>query len=206
MRFEPESLQRRMALAVALSMLLAGCSTLPPPENPENLCSIFSSRGSWYEAARKAEGRWGTPVAMQMAIMRHESSYVHDAEPPSDYLFGFIPLGAASSAYGYAQAKEETWDWYREKSGNSGADRDDFADSADFIAWYLAQSRRTLKIPVNDAYNHYLAYHEGQGGFRAKTHQNKPWLLRYARTVARTAQNYAAQMRGCGGRLESARR
>ena len=42
-----------------------------------------------------------------------------------------------SSAYGYAQALEGTWDDYRKDTGRRGADRDDFADSSDFIGWYM---------------------------------------------------------------------
>ena len=44
-----------------------------------------------------------------------------------------------------------------------GADRDDFNDAIDFIGWYNDQSSRRSKISKSDAYNLYLAYHEGQG-------------------------------------------
>ena len=33
---------------------------------------------------------------------------------------GFIPWRRPSSAYGYPQAKDDTWDWYIRKTGNRG--------------------------------------------------------------------------------------
>ena len=63
-----------------------------------------------------------------MAMMYQESSFRHDARPPMDY-FLFIPLGRRSSAYGYAQVKDETWDDYKRETGHSWADRDDFGDA-----------------------------------------------------------------------------
>lgn len=194
------------AVTVAALLLLASCASVPPPKQADDLCAIFGDRANWYDATRKAEANWGTSVPMQMAVMYHESSYVDDAQPPRRYLLGFIPWTRPSSAFGYAQAKDETWDWYIDKTGNRGADRDDFADAADFVAWYLAQSRRMLKLAPDDAYNHYLAYHEGHAGYRAKSYEAKPWLMRYARKVEATAKRYAAQLKGCGGRLETTRR
>ena len=70
-----------------------------------------------------------------------------------------------SSAYGYAQALEGTWDDYRRSTGRRGADRDDFADSSDFIGWYMHGANRVNGVAMHDAYNQYLAYHEGKAGF-----------------------------------------
>ena len=44
-----------------------------------------------------------------LAMMYQESSFKHDAAPPMEYFLGFIPIGRASDAYGYAQAKTMTW-------------------------------------------------------------------------------------------------
>ncbi|MBH3956766.1 hypothetical protein I5R29_29880, partial [Pseudomonas aeruginosa] len=92
----------------ALLLALAGCAT-KPPANPDNLCEIFREKPKWHEAALKMQQRWGAPVQVPMAMMYQESSFKHDALPPRYYFLGFIPWGRVSSAYGYAQAKDETW-------------------------------------------------------------------------------------------------
>jgi len=76
---------------------------------------------------------------------------VADAQPPRPWLLGFIPLPRASSAYGYAQAKDETWDNYQDKAGCWGADRDEFSDATDFIGWYCSISYTRLGISKLDA-------------------------------------------------------
>jgi len=81
----------------------AGCATTPPA-NVENICAIFDEKSSWYRAAKKSEKRWGTPVHVQLSIIRQESSFRFDARPPRTKLLGFIPWTRPSDAYGYAQA------------------------------------------------------------------------------------------------------
>jgi hypothetical protein len=193
----------RKTVPVLLLLSLAGCSTLPP-KNPANLCAIFHEKGDWYAATRKAQQRWGLPVPVQMAIINQESSYVEDARPPRQWFLGFIPLGRPTSAYGYGQATDSTWEWYRKATGHSGADRDDFDDVADFVGWYGHQSYTQLGIPKFDAYRQYLAYHEGHGGYKRHSHANKAWLLKVARTVQTTAGRYRKQLSGCQGELEQA--
>ena len=99
----------------ALLLALAGCAT-KPPANPDNLCEIFREKPKWHEAALKMQQRWGAPVQVPMAMMYQESSFKHDALPPRYYFLGFIPWGRVSSAYGYAQAKDETWADYKREA------------------------------------------------------------------------------------------
>jgi len=191
----------RPAAVILLAAVLAGCATAPP-KNPSNLCSIFFEKEDWYASARNAQRRWGVPVPVQMAIINQESSFAEDARPPRYRLLGVLPLWRLSSAYGYGQVKDETWEWYRTKTGNGGADRDEFDDVADFIGWYAHQSHTRLGIAKHDAYSQYLAYHEGQGGFQRKTYLSKPWLLRVAQRVAATAARYRRQLSACQASLE----
>jgi hypothetical protein len=184
-------------------LLLAGCTTLPP-KNPANVCSIFREKEDWYAATRKAQQRWGVPVPVQMAIINQESSYVEDARPPRYRFLGFIPLWRPTSAYGYGQATDSTWEWYRNTTGNSGADRDEFEDAADFVGWYGHQSYTQLGIPKHDAYRQYLAYHEGHGGYKRRTHAKKAWLLKVARDVQAVAGRYRRQLGGCQAELDQA--
>ena len=95
----------KFILYIVLSTLLLSSCATPPPKNPENICEIFREHRDWYFAAKDAKDRWGVPIHVPMSIMYQESSFRHDAQPPRDYLFGFIPWGRVSSAYGYSQAK-----------------------------------------------------------------------------------------------------
>lgn len=192
---------QRVWISLCVAPMLFSCSTAPP-KNSDNLCSVFREKAEWYTDARAAAERWGTPIHVQMAIIRHESSYGEDARPPRDYLLGVIPWFRPSSAYGYAQAKENTWEWYIEQTGNHGADRDEFEDAVDFVAWYTSLSHRMLGISKWDAYKQYLTYHEGQGGYRKGSYRKKKWLLRYAKRVEQTAKQYAKQLSGCRESLE----
>lgn len=183
-------------------LLTSGCST-SPPRDTENACSIYSEKDDWYEASQDAFKKWGVPPHVQLAIIHQESRFKHDAKPPRKKLFWFIPWTRKSSAYGYAQVKDSTWDWYREKTGNTWADRDDYEDAVDFIGWYGNMSYKTLKISKWDAYNQYLAYHEGHGGYKRKTYRKKPWLVKVARKVESNAKQYRAQIARCKDELES---
>jgi hypothetical protein len=60
-----------------------------------------------------------------------------------------------------------------------------------------------LGISKWDAYNQYLAYHEGHGGFKRKTYNGKPWLIGVARKVKNSASGYAAQLKRCGDDLDN---
>lgn len=198
--------RRTLPLLVAGLLLLFGilvisCSTAPP-EDIGNSCSIFEEKDSWYSAARDSYKKWGVPIQVQLAIIYQESRFVHDAKPPRQKLLWVIPWTRPSSAYGYGQIKDSTWEWYLKSTGRRWADRDDFDDVADFIGWYGNMSHRKLGISKSDAYSQYLAYHEGHGGFKRKTYKNKKWLTRVASQVAARAQRYSAQLRKCEDSLD----
>ncbi|MBN0698308.1 hypothetical protein JTM09_34870, partial [Pseudomonas aeruginosa] len=106
-----------------------------------------------------------------------------DALPPRYYFLGFIPWGRVSSAYGYAQAKDETWADYKREAGGWGASRDDFADALDFMGWYIQKSQRVNGVSKWDAYGQYLNYHEGWGGYRNRSYDAKPWLKNVSQKV-----------------------
>jgi hypothetical protein len=191
----------RKALVLGL-VVMAGCATAPP-RNPADICAIFREKDDWYEGARRSELKWGLPIPVQMAIIKHESDFVEDARPPRVRFLG-IPLWHPTSAYGYGQVLDGTWDLYTENSGNSGGDRDDLADVADFVGWYAHQSRNRLGISKRDAYNLYLAYHEGWNGWRRRSYLSKRGLMNIARKVAATAQTYERQLYRCRPVLEAA--
>ena len=183
-------------------ILLSGCST-SPPKNIDNICEIFFEKDDWYDDSKDSFERWGVPIQVQMAIIHQESSFKHDAETEMEYFLWIIPIGRKSSAYGDAQVKDETWDWYIRSTHNWGADRDDFDDATDFIGWYGKKTYDMFKVSKWDAKNQYLAYHEGHGGFKRKTYNKKPWLKKVAIKVDNNARKYAGQLKGCEEELNS---
>ncbi|MEQ1636963.1 MAG: hypothetical protein ABL903_09725 [Methylococcales bacterium] len=180
----------RLLLLIFLSVINA-CS-ISPPQNKENICALFREQEDWYGAAFATQQKWGVPVHVQMAIMFQESSFVADARPP------FNPAREIqSSAFGYAQAKDETWAHFLTHSHRVSAERDNFADASDFIGWYCNLSFQKLHLSKWDASNLYLAYHEGHGGFARQTYRQKDWLMRTAQKVAWRAANYRNQLNRC---------
>ena len=187
-------------------LLLTGAVVLScannPPKNIRNSCDIFNEKGGWYSDALDSYEKWGVPVHVQLAIIYQESRFVHDAKPPRKKLLWVIPWTRMSSAYGYGQIKDSTWDWYLKSTGNRWADRDEFEDVVDFIGWYGSVSHRKLGISKWDAYNQYLAYHEGHGGFKRKSYKKKAWLMKVARKVDNRAKSYHTQLSKCEDSLD----
>ena len=137
-----------------------------------------------------------------MAIINQESAFVDDARPPRKWFLGVIPLSHPTTAYGYCQALDGTWEQYLRSTGKTNAERDNFADAVDFIGWYTKRTRQELGVSQRDAYRQYLAYHEGQNGFRKKSYNAKPWLISVAKKVQRNAQKYSKQMDECQPALD----
>ena len=190
----------RTLRAALLLILVAACGSgnYSAPRNLDNACSIVSQRPSYLKAMKRSERRWGIPVHVQMATIHQESKFVGNARTPRQYALGIIPVGRQSSAYGYSQALDGTWDEYRQATGNRRARRDDIADAADFIGWYMAGSSERLGIARHDAQSQYLAYHEGRSGFARGSHRSKGWLMDISREVASRAALYSEQLRSCG--------
>lgn len=184
-------------------LLLQGCAT-SPPRNQSNLCAIFEEKPSWYDDAREMEEVYGTPINVAMAFIKQESSFINDAKPPRDHLLGFIPWGRVSTAYGYAQAQDPVWGEYLDGTGNGGS-RNNFDDAIMFVGWYTDKTQKRLGVSKWDPYNQYLAYHEGQGGFKRKSYNKKPQLLKVARKVEQQAKDYGWQLKQCRSELENGR-
>jgi len=177
-------------------MMLAGCAT-SPPQDPDNICSIFTEHRDWYFASIEAQSRWKTSMPVAMAILYQESSFEHDARPARTRLLGFIPWTRPSSAYGYAQALDGTWARYQRATGQTWRKRTRFADAVDFVHWYMRQAINTNGVKRTDARALYLNYHEGLGGYKRKTYRKKPWLASTATRVSQRADRYARQYAAC---------
>lgn len=198
----PTSAALALALIVLLllALVLSGCATYQPKQTA-NVCEIFRGETDWYEDAKAANKRWGTPIGLMMAIIKQESTFRADVRPKRPTFF-FIPLPRRSSAYGYPQAQDPAWNDYRKATGNWSHDRDDFGDAINFVGWYTDVSQKRLGISKWDPYKQYLAYHEGWGGYSRGSFNKKPSLLRVASKVQSQAENYNAQLKTCSKALD----
>ncbi|MEE9427533.1 MAG: lytic transglycosylase [Paracoccaceae bacterium] len=192
-----------MSSAIRTTLLLVfvtacGSANYSAPRNLDNACSIVNQRPAYLKAMKRSERKWGIPVHVQMATIFQESKFIGNARTPYQYALGIIPMGRQSSAYGFSQALDGTWDEYRSDTGNRGARRDDIAASTDFIGWYMAESSDELGISLSDASSQYLAYHEGRAGFARGSYRSKAWLRRIANAVDARSDTYQQQLQACG--------
>jgi len=191
-------------IVFALAIVLSGCFSTPAREVVD-ICQLLDEKVSWYQAVKKSEKKYQVPMNLQLAIIYQESHFASRAQPARTTYLGFIPGPRPSSSYGYAQAKTETWEWYQLKTGNNDASRSNFADSVDFVGWYVNQSKVRSKISKSDTYNQYLAYHEGHNGFNKKSYKDKAWLLKVAKQVEKKSNDFKRQLSKCRAHLDSNR-
>ncbi|GKY86328.1 lytic transglycosylase [Sinisalibacter aestuarii] len=192
----------RLLRTIAILLLVASCggSDFRAPRNLDDACSIVQQRPKYLKAMERTERKWDVPVPVQMAIIYQESKFIGNNRTPMRYALGVIPMGRQSSAYGYAQALDGTWDEYQRSEGSRFSERDDIRDATDFMGWYMTQTTAETGVPVHDARNQYLAYHEGRTGYNRGSHNSKAWLLRIADEVQARAVMYDQQLRLCGKR------
>ena len=198
------SVVRFLFLCVVL-LALAGCAS-SRPKNIDNICEIFESKPQWYKAAKKSAKKWGGPIHLPMAIIYQESSFRAKARPEMKYILGVIPKGRASNAYGYSQALTGTWGEYEKDIGARYRERDNFANSYDFVQWYMNKTYQRNKVSKWDAYAQYLNYHEGHGGYARGTYKNKQWLIDVAKRVDARSKQFSTQLSQCAARLDKKRK
>lgn len=193
---------KRVWIFIALAIVVSGCASTP--KNIGNACAIFDQKdgyfNNWEKAAKNAELKYGIPMPIIMATMYTESGFQQNAKPRRTKLLGFIPWKRLSSANGYSQALEGTWDHYRRATGNFAASRTKFSDAADFIGWYDRQSVIRNAINPNDAYNLYLNYHMGHTAYSRANGQYSAAVRQAALRTDRMARIYDQQLRNCGRR------
>lgn len=185
--------------ALALVLLAASCGTGSgnAPRSLDDACAIASQRPEYMRAFRATERRWGVPVHVQMATIYQESRFKPKARTPFRYAAGVIPMGRQSSAYGYAQALDGTWKQYKNETGRRIARRDRIRDASDFMGWYMTTTQERNGVPLTDARNQYLAYHEGHTGYARGSYRSKAWLMRIASEVDARSNMYQAQLATC---------
>lgn len=190
-------MSRLLKLAIVGLVASCGGGNYSAPRQLDNACAIVAERPAYYRAMKATERKWGIPIHVQMAAIHQESKFIGDARTPHQYALGVIPIGRQSSAFGYSQALDGTWEEYQKETGNRRAKRDNIRHATDFMGWYMHNSSRRLGISKWDATGQYLAYHEGQSGFARQSYLGKPWLVRVASQVGQRAQMYRAQLVSC---------
>ncbi len=201
---QPGRMRALRVLAVLL-ILYPLTSGEPLPVQRDDLCGLFVEKPKWHTAIDASARRWNVSIGLQMAILQQESDFYSKARPPRERLWGFIPWRRPSTAYGYGQVLDSTWDDFRQLPGRSVARRDRFDDVSAFMGWYLDRLHHTTGVAKDDAYGLYLAYHEGPGGYARGSYRPKAWLQRVARQVVQQGQRYDAQLATCGGGLQRRR-
>ena len=187
------------SLFVIFLALLTSCSSIP--KNTANSCLIFSEKYLWYKHTKKVEKKWGTPIYIQLAIIKMESDFDWLAKPARQKIFKVIPYKRPSSSFGYSQAVRGTWEQYKRETGNKLATRARFKDSVDFIGWYTNKTETILKISKKDAFKQYLAYHEGWGNF--KYYKKNKKVIKLAKKVEKQSDIYKKQLSKCKNSLKT---
>ena len=185
-------------ILIFIFFLLSACSSIP--KNTSNSCSIFDERYFWYKYTKKVQEKWGTPIYIQLAIIKMESDFDWLAKPPRSKIFKVIPYKRPSSSFGYSQAVKGTWEQYKKETGNRLATRARFKDSVDFIGWYTNKTETILKISKKDAFNQYLAYHEGWGNY--KHYKKNKKVIKLANKVEKQSNIYKKQLSKCRTSLD----
>ena len=191
----------KKSLILFIIFFLSACSSIP--KNASNSCSIFEEKYLWYKHAKKTEQKWGTPVYLQLAIIKMESSFDRFAKPPRQKLFKVVPYKRPSSSFGYSQAVKGTWKQYKEETGNKYATRTRFKDSVDFIGWYTNKTEKILKVSKKDAFRQYIAYHEGWGNY--KNYKNNKKVINLAKRVEKQSNIYKQQLTECKNSLSTSK-
>jgi hypothetical protein len=190
----------RFLRASLLLMFLASCGgggSYSAPKQLDDACAIVRERPQYLRAMQATERRWGIPVHVQMATIHQESKFVGNARTPHTFALGVIPMGRQSTAYGYSQALNATWEEYQGSAGGRRSKRDDIRDATDFMGWYMDQSTQRLGIAKTDAEAQYLAYHEGRTGYANQSYLAKPWLVEVAARVGARSEMYREQLQYC---------
>lgn len=189
----------RIIFIVLFTPIISSCTSTLPPRDINNVCNIFQQYPHWYKHTSDVEYRWKIPIHLQMAIIHQESKFNAYAIPPRPKILGILPWTRPSTAYGYPQALTSTWELYKQAAdgGNFWATRHTFSHAVDFIGWYTNQVNKHTGIARDDAYNLYLAYHEGPTGYRKRTYLAKPWLIKVAQKVKALSEVFQKQLAQC---------
>lgn len=192
---------KKILLSTMLLSLISGCSVLDresvTTSYKNDACKMLKQNPDWLDSSMASYKKWRTPISIQLAFIRQESSFRHDARPIRKNKWHEFGTNYASSAYGYSQAIDGTWEHYKKSTGQQYQNRESYSDAVDFIGWYNKQSVKKNGINRTNAHDLYLAYHEGWGGYQRKTYRKKSFLKKAAQNVDKWAYKYSRQLNNC---------
>lgn len=182
-------------------LILSGCGSLnwesKYTKNHNDACKMLKENPDWLKSMVQSRSKWGTPISIQLSFIRQESSFKHDARPIRNNEWFEFGVNYQSSALGYSQALDGTWDHYTKDTKNTFRNRSSFKDSVDFIGWYNHQSYKNIGLSKTDSYSLYLAYHDGWTGYKNKSYKNKKFLKNAASNVKMWSTKYSKQLNKC---------
>jgi hypothetical protein len=185
---------KKTLVLLALAVLASCANSIP--NNQDDICDILDENPKWVGSLMSAKKKWNADPSTVMAIIRQESSFDSNAAPDREKILGFIPWKRPTTAKGFSQAIEGTWEQYQKETGQNRAKRSSFDNSVDFIGWYLSKAS-SVKIRNYEVDKLYLAYHEGYGGYKRRSYTEKDWLLDIAKKVKYNAVRYERQIKSC---------
>jgi len=162
-----------------------------------NACKMLKENPDWYVSLKQSEDKWKTPIHIQLGMIRQESSFQHDAQPIRENKWHEFGDNYQSSAKGYSQALNGTWDHYLKNTNSILKDRASFKDATDFIGWYNDKSNQKNKIGFNNPKALYLNYHEGWRGYKNGTYAKKDFLTKSVSNVVEWSSKYKKQLSSC---------
>ena len=59
---------------IILLFIISACSSIP--KNTLSSCSIFNEKYLWYKHAKRTEDKWGTPIHIQLAIIKWSPIFI----------------------------------------------------------------------------------------------------------------------------------
>ena len=185
-------------LALMIFVFVSSCSVgSRTPVDQNDACSILKDNRSWKRYLVKTHKKWNVKPSLVLSFIKTESNFRPRARTQRKYFLGLVPTGRISSAYGYAQALDGTWERYEKATNRRFARRNKFSDAVDFIGWYVNQTLKINGISRNDVYSQYLAYHQGHKGFKSGNYKKSSALKSVAKRTADTAKRYEKQLKKC---------
>ncbi len=189
---------KKLIVTTLLAFQLSGCAVFMESNstsNPNNACLILKENNDWLESSYESHKKWGIPISILLSFIKTESSFIYNARPIKEE--GFFFDSYYSSAFGFSQALDGTWTEYQFLNEKPNAKRTSFADSVDFVGWYLNRVSASSSIGKHDIYNLYLAYHEGVTGWKRKSYLKKKWLVKKAKKIEASTIEFSKQIKNC---------
>ena len=143
---------------------------MPTPSQQEvaDACLLLKQNRPWHEALRDTARNWGAPMGFQLAVIKQESSF--DGERPAASRRPPMVRARRRRTRVIGQglqpgARIPRGRCTRRRPATGAPAATTSATSSDFIGWYFSTTGKRTGLGQFDYKGHYLAYHEGAGGY-----------------------------------------